>query len=363
MKVVTVVGARPQFIKAAVVGAALRAAAPQARNITIHTGQHYDDNMSDVFFRQLGIPAPDHHLGIGGLSSGAMTGRMIEGIEGVLLREKPRAVLVYGDTDSTLAGALAAAKLHVPVAHVEAGLRSFDRRMPEEINRVLTDHVADVLYTTSAVADAHLRNEGVAAQAVRQVGDVMYDACLTFAGRAATAQVDLPDEPYVLGTLHRAATTDDPRLLARAVDAFNSLARGCAVVIPLHPRTRKRLEAAGLLAALASACRVIEPVGYLEMLKLLKHCAGVATDSGGLQKEAYYLGKRCIVLRDRTEWTELVDLGHARLLDPAGAAPLDGLLHAWLVSPLQAAAPLYGGGRASQAIAADLVRRYGEGNG
>lgn len=359
MKVVTVIGARPQFIKASVVGAALGRERAQLRNVTVHTGQHYDANMSDVFFEQLGIPAPDHHLGIGGLPNGAMTGRMIEKIEAVLLQEKPDAVVVYGDTDSTLAGALAAVKLHVPVAHVEAGLRSFDKRMPEEVNRVLTDHVSEVHYTTSGVADANLKAEGIAGSSVVQVGDVMFDACRVFAQRAEAVDVPVPDGPFLLATLHRAATTDDPRQLANAVALFEALARLSPVVLPLHPRTRKRLEAAGLLQRLAAACTLLEPVGYLEMLKLLRLCSGVVTDSGGLQKEAFYLGKRCIVLRDRTEWTELVERGYARLSDPARPAMPDTSLHAWLTQPVGDAGSLYGGGQAADAIARDLVARFG----
>lgn len=358
MKVMTVIGARPQFIKAGVVGVALQRQAPQLRNVMVHTGQHYDTNMSDVFFRQLGIPQPDHHLGIGGLSNGAMTGRMIEQIEAVLLQECPAAVLVYGDTDSTLAGALAAAKLHIPVAHVEAGLRSFDQRMPEEINRVLTDHVSSVLYTTSDVADANLKAEAIRGVIV-QVGDVMFDACLAFEEAARSAHVELPAEPFILGTLHRAATTDDPVMLANAVTIFEALAEGSRMLIPLHPRTRKRLQAAGLLERLQARCTVMEPVGYLEMLKLLHGCTGVATDSGGLQKEAFYSGKRCLVLRDRTEWTELVQQGHARLLDPALPAPVDAALRQWLAEPAAHAGTLYGGGRACEAIARDLLARHG----
>jgi UDP-GlcNAc3NAcA epimerase len=360
MKLLTVVGARPQFIKAAVTSAALRRQAPGLRHLTVHTGQHYDANMSDVFFTQLGIPQPDHHLGVGGLGNGAMTGRMLEQIEEVLLSERPDAVLVYGDTDSTLAGALAAAKLHIPVAHVEAGLRSFDKRMPEEINRVLTDHISSVLYTTSDVADANLKAEGIAGAALVQVGDVMYDACRHFAQHpAAYPAAQLPAGGYFLATLHRASTTDDPVLLARAVDILAALAALGDMVIPLHPRTRKRLESAGLVERLQASCTVLEPQGYLEMLQLLRGCRGVVTDSGGLQKEAFYMGRRCLVLRDRTEWTELVSLGHARLQDPAQPAAVDAALASWLSEPACDAGTLYGGGHASDEIARDLLARYG----
>lgn len=358
MKLLTVVGARPQFIKAAVVDAALRRTAPGLRHVTVHTGQHYDPNMSDVFFRQLGLPAPDHHLGVGGLGNGAMTGRMLERIEAVLLQDRPDVVLVYGDTDSTLAGALAATKLHIPVAHVEAGLRSFDKRMPEEVNRVLTDHVAAVLYTTSDVADANLREEGIAGSQVVQVGDVMYDACVTFARQPAQVP-GTPAGAFFLATLHRAATTDDPGLLANALGVLEALAAHRALVIPLHPRTRQRLDKAGLLQRLEASCTVLEPQGYLEMLQLLRGCSGVATDSGGLQKEAFYMGKRCLVLRDRTEWTELVTQRHAKLVDPALPTEVGADLLDWLSQPVTAGGTLYGGGHAADAIARDLLARFG----
>lgn len=355
MKVLAVVGARPQFIKAAVVSAALQQAAPLMQLVTVHTGQHYDANMSDIFFEQLGLAAPNHHLGIGGLSSAAMTGRMTEALEGVIKAEQPRAVLVYGDTDSTLAGALAAAKLGVPLAHVEAGLRSFDKRMPEEINRVLTDHVANVLYTTSDVADANLKAEGIGGSQVVQVGDVMYDACLRFAAAADATPMALPDRPFVVATLHRAATTDDPLALAHAVALLAQLASQVGVVLPLHPRTRSRAQAAGLLQRLEQACTVISPVGYLQMLRLLKHCQGVVTDSGGLQKEAFYMGKRCLVLRDRTEWTELLATGQARLTDPCQQQPLPANLLEWLQQPADTGLSLYGGGRAATRLAEHWV--------
>ena len=360
MKLLTVIGARPQFIKAAVTSAVLRQYAPGLCHVTAHTGQHYDSNMSDVFFEQLGIPKPDHHLGVGGLGNGAMIGRMLERIELVLLAERPDAVLVYGDTDSTLAGALAAAKLHVPVVHVEAGLRSFDKRMPEEINRVLTDHVSSVLYTTSDVADANLKAEGIAGAAVVQVGDVMYDACRRFSvlpGGGLTARV--PEDGYFLATLHRANMTDDPRLLGNAVSILEALSARCSVVIPLHPRTRSRLKTSGLIDQLQACCTVLEPQGYLEMLQLLRGCRGVITDSGGLQKEAYYMSRRCLVLRDRTEWTELVSLGHARLLDPAKVHVIDHSLVDWLSQPTGEPGALYGGGYACDAIACDLIARFG----
>ena len=359
MKILIVVGARPQFIKAAMVSAALQSVDGNLKLITAHTGQHYDFNMSGIFFDQLALAKPDHHLGIGGLSSASMTARMTEGLEKVIATEQPDCVVVFGDTDSTLAGALAAAKSGVRLAHVEAGLRSFDRRMPEEINRRLTDHISDLLYTTSDVADENLRQEGISGARVLQVGDVMYDACLRFGLAADMTEVPIPRAPFIIATLHRAATTDDPKALAQAVSVLCEFAREITVLLPLHPRTRRRASDAGLLDRLEQACRVVEPIGYLEMLKLLKHCAGVVTDSGGLQKEAFYMGRRCVVLRDRTEWVELVTTGQTRLHDPCAGSIMPADLLEWL---LQAASPslkLYGGGEASTKLAHHLVSWHG----
>jgi UDP-GlcNAc3NAcA epimerase len=356
MKIVTVIGARPQFVKAAVVERALAARLPRVDRILVHTGQHYDANMSDVFFDELGIPAPQYHLGVGGLAHGAMTGRLIEKIEALLQQERPALVLVYGDTDSTLAGALAAAKLRIPVAHVEAGLRSFDKAMPEEINRVLTDHVSDLLFTPSEVADRNLRAEGIGGDRVLQVGDVMYDACLAFSGSQDAARQDRT--PYLVCTLHRAGNTDTPELLAGAVELLQHLARSVRVVFPLHPRTRKCLEQAGLLARVQASCEVIDPVGYIGMLQLLAGCEAVLTDSGGLQKEAYYTGRRCLVLRDTTEWRELVDEGHARLHPLGGGLPDTATIDWLLGGPLAGERRLYGGGRACSAVASAVASRY-----
>lgn len=359
MKILTVVGARPQFIKAAMVSAALKSVDADLQLITAHTGQHYDFNMSGIFFEQLGLAKPNHYLGIGGLSSASMTARMTEGLEQVIATEQPDWVLVYGDTDSTLAGALASAKSGIKLAHVEAGLRSFDKRMPEEINRVLTDHMADLLYTTSDVADQNLRREGISGAQIVQVGDVMYDACMRFGPAAAETEVSMPHRPFILATLHRAATTDHPQTLAQAIDVLCELAREITVLMPLHPRTRRRAADAGQLDRLNEACSVIQPVGYLEMLKLLKHCVGVVTDSGGLQKEAYYMGKRSVVLRDRTEWTELVTTGQTRLHDPAAGTAIPSDLLKWLHHAADPALRLYGGGEAAKRVAHHLVSWHG----
>ncbi|HEY9856774.1 MAG TPA: UDP-N-acetylglucosamine 2-epimerase (non-hydrolyzing), partial [Stenomitos sp.] len=283
-----------------------------ATEVLVHTGQHFDANMSDVFFEELAIPKPDYHLGVGGGSHGAMTGAMLAKIEEVLLSERPDWVLVYGDTNSTLAGALAATKLHIPVAHVEAGLRSFNRRMPEEINRVLTDHASQLLFAPTQTAVRHLANEGVT-EGVHRVGDVMFDATLHFKVRAQEKaglldDLGLKPEGYYLATVHRAENTDDPERLKAIFGTFPELDR--PVVLPLHPRTRKRLEEQQFEGVLNHPnLRIIPPVGYLDMLMLQANAAAVLTDSGGVQKEAYFLGVPCRTLRDETEWDETLSGG------------------------------------------------------
>lgn len=314
MRIVTVIGARPQFIKAAVVSRKLREH-KGVQEVIVHTGQHFDANMSDVFFEELDIPHPNYHLGIGGGTHGQNTGRMIEAIETVLLLEKPDWLLVYGDTDSTLAGALAAVKLQIPVAHVEAGLRSFNRAMPEEINRVLTDHVANKLFAPTETAVKNLAAEGITGDKVHNVGDVMYDAALYYGDKAEQtsrilSQLDLPSKGYILATLHRQENVDDQARLANILQGF--AASDKPIVMPLHPRTRKRLQEFGL--NLPASVRVIDPVGYLDMVMLEKHAALIATDSGGVQKEAYFHKVPCITLRDETEWVELVEVGANQLV-------------------------------------------------
>lgn len=316
MKILTVVGARPQFIKAAVVSRRI-VATPEVSECLVHTGQHHDANMSDVFFEDLGIPRPAHHLGVAGLSHGAMTGRMLEGLEEVMLAEAPAWVLVYGDTNSTIAAALAAAKLHIPVAHVEAGLRSFNRAMPEEVNRVLTDHCSDVLFTPTATGASNLRREGLSHDRIVEVGDVMFDAALYFGDVAekrglTAASFDLEPGRYVLSTVHRQENTDDPGRLRVILAGLQAVAAELPVVLPLHPRTRQRIAAAGL-EALTDGLTLLEPQGYLEMVALERGAAVIATDSGGVQKEAFFHSVPCVTLRDETEWTELVDAGWNRL--------------------------------------------------
>lgn len=307
MKIVSIVGARPQFIKAAAVSRELR---KHHTEILVHTGQHYDANMSAIFFDELGIPAPEVSLNIGSGSHGAQTGQMLAEIEAVLLEHQPDRVLVYGDTNSTLAGSLAAVKLHIPVAHVEAGLRSFNRAMPEEINRVLTDHVSDLLLCPSQTAVDNLAAEGIT-QGVHLVGDVMYDALMYAVDRAKTRSTILTDlelttKSYLLATVHRAENTDDETRLRGIFEAFEAIKE--TIVLPLHPRTAKMLDKFKLTPNIENL-KLIDPVGYLDMTTLAQNARLILTDSGGLQKEAYWLGVPCVTLRDETEWVETVEAG------------------------------------------------------
>lgn len=319
-RVITVVGARPQFVKAAVVSRAL-ANMNDIEEILVHTGQHFDENMSGSFFRDLEIPDPKHNLGIHSVSHGEMTGRMLTEIERLLQSEHPGGLIVYGDTNSTLAGALAASKLHVPIFHIEAGLRSFNRLMPEEINRVLTDHLSSLLFCPTEASVKHLASEGVVS-GVHQVGDVMYDATL-FAKRrgekfkSVFGGVDLEVEKYVLATIHRAENTDDSQRLADVFRHIKTEANGRRIVLPLHPRTRQRTESFGLDL---SDFVIDDPVGYFEMQNLLAGAELVFTDSGGLQKEAYFHGVPCVTLRDETEWIETIENGWNRLWTVPGYA-------------------------------------------
>lgn len=316
MRVLTVLGARPQFIKAAMVTRAINRA-DGCREIMVHTGQHFDTNMSDVFFEELEIPSPEYHLNVGGGSHGQNTGRMLEAIESVLLQELPDAMLVYGDTDSTLAGALAAAKVHVPIIHVEAGLRSFNKRMPEEVNRLLTDHLSALLLTPTDLALSNLAAEGISGPRVINVGDVMFDAALFFGARAeihsqVLRKYSLSSRNYCLATIHRQENTDDPHRLKRI---FEGLAvYGRKVVLPLHPRTRQRIVSHEV--KVSDNVQIIDPLGYIDMVMLEKHANLIVTDSGGVQKEAYFHGVPCLTLRDETEWVELVDMGWNRLASP-----------------------------------------------
>ncbi len=352
MKIVTVVGARPQFIKAAPVSRILRQTHTE---ILVHTGQHYDENMSAVFFAELDLPQPDVNLGIGSGSHGAQTGAMLAGIEQVLLSEKPDWVLVYGDTNSTLAGALAAAKLHIPVAHVEAGLRSFNRRMPEEINRLLTDHIAALLFCPSQTAVDNLTAEGIT-RGVHLVGDVMADALLWAAERARThsailEQLGLQEKGYLLATVHRAENTDDPARLRAILDAFAALDE--PIIFPVHPRTRARIESLNLKSTIHNL-KSIAPVGYLDMVRLEQSARMILTDSGGIQKEAYWLGVPCVTMRDESEWVETVQTGW-NVVVGADTARIVAAVREF-VTPEERPA-LYGDGRAAERIVDGLRHR------
>ena len=368
MQIMTIVGARPQFIKAAMVsreiarragGAEEAGATPPLVEILVHTGQHDDANMSDVFFEELSIPRPDLHLGISGGGHGAMTGRMLAALEPAMIERAPDWVLVYGDTNSTLAGALTAAKLGVPIAHVEAGLRSFDLGMPEEINRRLTDHCAALLFAPTRGAVENLRREGIAPDRVVLAGDVMYDAMLFHREEARARSRILDDlglEPggFILATVHRAANTDAEPALRGVMDGLALLADLAPVVLPLHPRTRKGLAAAGLLDSVAGRLGLIDPVGYHDMVMLEASAALVATDSGGVQKEAFFNGVPCLTLREETEWTELVEAGANTLVGSDPQRILAGGRAA--IGRAVETGDFYGDGSAAVAIVDELLR-------
>lgn len=310
-RILTVVGARPQFIKAAVVSKALEAA-DGLEEMMVHTGQHYDAEMSDAFFDELEIPKPKYFLGIGSGGHGYQTGEMMKRLEAVLVEEKPSMMVVYGDTNSTLAGAIAAAKLHIPIAHVEAGLRSFNKRMPEEINRIMTDHISSLLFCPTEMARSNLAAEGIRI-GVFQSGDVMYDVALRFGPvaerkSAILSRLSLKTDQYLLATVHRAENTDSGQRLQHILQSLNELSREIEVVIPLHPRTRKMIRQFGI-ESLLQGIRTTEPLGFLDMLMLIKNARIVTTDSGGIQKEAYFQRVGCVTLREQTEWTETVNAG------------------------------------------------------
>ncbi|WP_291991147.1 UDP-N-acetylglucosamine 2-epimerase (non-hydrolyzing) [Candidatus Accumulibacter sp. ACC007] len=358
MKILTVVGARPQFIKAAAVSRVIRDQyAGRIEEVLVHTGQHYDANMSKIFFDELDIPKPKYNLEISGGHHGAMTGRMLEALENTLLRELPDWVLIYGDTNSTLAGALAAAKLHIPVAHVEAGLRSFNLRMPEEINRVLADRVSSLLFCPTETAVNNLKAEGMR-HGVSNVGDVMYDVALYYRDHArshsrALQSFGLSERGFALATCHRAENTDDPTRLGEILLGLTEVAKQLPVVIPLHPRTRKVAEEYGYSHYL-SALTVTEPLAFLDMVALEQSARIILTDSGGVQKEAFFYGVPCITMRDETEWVETVESGWNYLVGASSARIASAFSDAALSAPSVPRATFYGQGKAANEIVSKL---------
>ncbi len=352
-KIVTIIGARPQFIKAAALSNEI-AKHNDIQEVIVHTGQHFDKNMSEVFFEQMKIPKPDYNLNINSLSHGAMTGRMLEEVEKVLLKENPDWVIVYGDTNSTIAGALTAKKLHIKVAHIEAGLRSFNMRMPEEINRILTDRISDFLFCPTQTAVDNLKNEGFDNFDAKIIncGDVMYDAALHFSKMAQKPDCKLP-EKFGLVTVHRAENTDDLNRLKSIVDGLNKIAEEKPLVFTVHPRTKKIFEQQNF--SFNKNIRIIPPVGYLEMVYMLQNCNFVMTDSGGLQKEAYFFKKPCITLRDETEWIELVKKGYNQIAG-ADIEMIVTAFHQISNTHSDFSSQLYGNGDASTIIIENLKK-------
>jgi UDP-GlcNAc3NAcA epimerase len=370
MRLVSIAGARPQFIKLAPFSRAYArhriSGGEPIEDLIVHTGQHYDHGMSEVFFRELELPKAAFHLGVGSGSHAVQTARMLEGIERVLLETRPDVVMVYGDTNSTVAGALAAAKLHIPVAHVESGLRSFNRRMPEEINRIVVDHIADRLYAPTATAMQNLAHEGLLERAVRS-GDSMYDTVLIhrdLARRKSTVLMALGLDAFAYGvvTIHRAENTDDPVRLGRLLEALNEVvADGTTLVFPVHPRTRAAVRARAPHWKPAEGLRLVEPLGYLDMLRLVDNARVALTDSGGLQKEAFFLGCPCVTLREETEWVETVEGGGNRVAG-TDAARIRGAVRDWRERCpqgkggfTQAVAAMFGDGHAAEQIVQDIL--------
>lgn len=357
MKILTIVGARPQFIKAAAVSRAIGDSYKSlVEEVIVHTGQHFDENMSQVFFDELDIPRPAYNLEISGGRHGAMTGRMLASIEEVLLGEKPDWVLIYGDTNSTLAGALAAVKLHIPVAHVESGLRSFNMRMPEEVNRILADRVSKLLFCPTETALANLANEGITS-GVSHVGDVMFDVALYYSERARVlsnvlARFGLQTGAYVLATCHRAENTDEPERLENIVTALAEIAQSLPVVFPLHPRTR-HLLAKNQLGAKLGKVLLVDPLPFLDMVALEQAAKVIITDSGGVQKEACFYGVPCITLRDETEWSETVESGWNQLVGARREKIISAYEH--LTIPQTGITTAYGDGNAAKKILAILT--------
>jgi UDP-GlcNAc3NAcA epimerase len=372
-KIITIIGARPQIIKSAALSRVFREKhTGKIKEILVHTGQHYDDNMSDVFFRQMNIPSPDYQLGVGSASHAVQTARMMEKMEDVFLKEKPKAVIVYGDTNSTLAGAVAASKIHIPLIHIEAGLRSFNKSMPEEINRIVADHLSTLLFTPTHTGLKNLIKEGFNENAVPPFhadnpkvylcGDIMLDNTLFYARQAEKnsnilQELDIADKPYILCTIHRDSNTDNPTRLLSILNALIVLSEkeNISIVVPLHPRTRKVLSESGHLSIVKKftehpLIKIIPPAGFVEMCLLEKCCSLVITDSGGVQKEAYFFHKPCVVLRNETEWVEPVESGSTALAD-ADETRILKLAVQFLHNPPQHFPPIFGDGKAAEFIA------------
>jgi UDP-GlcNAc3NAcA epimerase len=352
MKILTILGARPQFIKAGSISREI-AKHKEIEEIIVHTGQHYDANMSDIFFDEMQIPKPDYFLGIGGKSHGAMTGQMIEKIEEVALSEKPDWIMVYGDTNSTLAGAIVASKLHIKLAHIEAGLRSFNMKMPEEVNRILTDRVSNILFCPTDTAIQNLKNEGYENLNCKIVksGDVMQDGAMFYRNLAVKPNIEIKND-FILCTIHRAENTDDETRLKSIFEALNEIAQEKQVILPLHPRTKKILEN---LKLNIENLTLINPVGYLQMVWLIDNCDFVMTDSGGLQKEAYFFEKQCITLRDETEWVELVSCGANTLVGASKEKILEAYENNSKFNIGNSKLDVYGEGKASKKIITELL--------
>ena len=376
MKLVTIIGARPQIIKAAALSRAIRSHyADQIQEVIVHTGQHYDDNMSQVFFDELEIPQPNYNLHVGSASHGVQTARMIEGIEALLMKEQPDFIVLYGDTNSTLAGTVAAAKIHVPIVHIEAGLRSFNKSMPEEINRIVCDHCSTLLFSPTLAGLENLRREGfpidndgpytIDNPKVYHCGDIMYDNSLHFAHIAEQKtdiiqRLALTDKPFILATIHRDSNTDHPERLSAIFKALIQLSKECHIVLPLHPRTAKFMKANldKSLQKQISSClniQIIPPVSFLEMIALERHAQLVVTDSGGVQKEAYFFQKPCIILRPETEWVEIVETGNAILAD----ADENRIMQAWQHfkgNPPTVFPEIFGDGHAAEFMLEQMLR-------
>jgi len=357
-KILTIVGARPQFVKAAALSRQIQKVGME--EVLVHTGQHFDKNMAEIFFQQMNIPQPKYNLGINSLSHGAMTGRMIEKIEEILLKEKPDVMVVFGDTNSTIAGALAASKLHIPVAHVEAGLRSFNMKMPEEVNRILTDRISSFLFCPNQTAVDNLSAEGFSNfdTQIEISGDVMYDVALYYSKisekhSTLISDLNLQNQPFLLATLHRQENTDDLERLNSIINALNLLSKEYKIILPIHPRTQKIIERENIKLEFDP----IDPVGYFDIIELLKKCSFVISDSGGLQKEAFFFEKNCIIIRDETEWTELVDLGYNFVVGANQQKILNTVEKIQNSNTVFNAQP-YGNGNAAEKIAAYLKQYF-----